>query len=183
MKNESSTAPGAAPYSAPCCGREPRAAPRAVRIPDYSAPCCSQAHSEAVGTAPRAVLISITRRSPFSFVPLHRFGAVAPGYGCTSFQGPRPERRELHGAHPMRPMHPMHHVHQCTRFTNAVRHLARTVRARMYAMRDLVKQIRGIRSETAYALAARRARCRQSHRGAASGYHNLLLAPAERRDK
>lgn len=89
----------------------------------------------------------------------------------------------LHGMHPMRPLHVMHNVHQCTRFTTAVRHLARTVRAKMYAMRDLVKQIRGIRSETAYAPAARRARCRQNHRGAASGYHNLLLAPAERRDK
>lgn len=61
-------------------------------------------------------------------------GAVAPGSCCTSFQGLRPERRELHGAHPMRPLHPMHlvpkgrisngtlsapmhHVHQCTTFT------------------------------------------------------------------
>lgn len=41
-------------------------------------------------------------------------GAVAPGSCCTSFQGLRPERRELHGAHPMRPLH---HVHQCTTFT------------------------------------------------------------------
>lgn len=121
MKNENSTAPGAAPYSAPCCSREPRTAPRAVRIPDYSAPCCNQACFKSVRTAPRAVLISITRRSPFSFVPLHRFGAVAPGCGCTSFQGLRPERRELHGAHPMRPLHPMQHVHQCTRFTTTVR--------------------------------------------------------------
>lgn len=79
--------------------------------------------------------------------------------------------------------HLMHHVHQCTRFTTAVRHLARTARSTTDAMRDLVKQLRGIRSETAYALAARGARCRQSHRVAASGYHNLLLAPAERRDK
>lgn len=79
--------------------------------------------------------------------------------------------------------HLMHHGHQCTRFTTAVRHRARTVRARMYATRDLAKQIRSIRSETAYAPAARRARCRQSHRVAASGYHNLVLAPAERRDK
>ncbi len=117
MKNANSTAPRAAPYSAPCCSRGPRTAPRAVRIPDYSARCCSQAHFEAVRTAPRAVLISITRRGPFSFVPLHRFGAVAPGSCCTSFQGLRPERRELHGAHPMRPLHPMHHVHQCTPFT------------------------------------------------------------------
>lgn len=83
----------------------------------------------------------------------------------------------LHGAHLM------HHVHQCTRFTTAVRRLARTARSTTDAMRDLVKQLRGIRSETAYALAARGARCRQSHRVAASGYHNLLLAPAERRDK
>lgn len=44
-------------------------------------------------------------------------GAVAHGSCCTSFQGLRPERRELHGAHPMRPLHPMHHVHQCTTFT------------------------------------------------------------------
>jgi len=89
----------------------------------------------------------------------------------------------LHGMHPMRPLHVMHHVHQCTRFTTAVRRLARTARATTDAMRDLVKQFRGIRSETAYALAARGARCRQSHRVAASGYHNLLLAPAERRGK
>lgn len=79
--------------------------------------------------------------------------------------------------------HLMHHAHQCTRFTTAGRHRAPTALARTDAMRDLVKQIRGIRSETAYAPAARRARCRQNHRGAASGYHNLLLAPAERRDK
>lgn len=77
----------------------------------------------------------------------------------------------------------MHHVHQRTRFTAAVRRLARTARATTDAMHDLVKQLRGIRSETAYALAARDARCRQSHRVAASGYYNLLLAPAERRDK
>lgn len=79
--------------------------------------------------------------------------------------------------------HLMHHIHRCTRFTTAVRHPARTARARTDAMLDLVKQLRGIRSETAYALAARGARCRQRHRVAASGYHNLLLAPAERRDK
>lgn len=87
------------------------------------------------------------------------------------------QRAGLHGAHLM------HHVHQCTRITTAVRHRARTALARTDAMLDLVKQLRGIRSETAYALAARGARCRQSHRVAASGYHNLLLAPAERRDK
>lgn len=39
------------------------------------------------------------------------FRLLAPGSGSTSFQGLRPERRELHGAHPMRPLHPMHHVH------------------------------------------------------------------------
>ena len=77
----------------------------------------------------------------------------------------------------------MHHVHQCTRFTTAVRSLARTARAKTDAMRDLVKQLRGIRSETAYALAARGARCRQSRGVAVSGYHNPLLASAERRDK
>ncbi|GEM_PF-4492199 len=78
MKIEKSTAPGAATYSARWCSREPRTAPRAVRIPDYSAPCGSQGYFEAARTAPRADLISITRRSPFSYVPLHRFAAVAP---------------------------------------------------------------------------------------------------------
>jgi len=91
--------------------------------------------------------------------------------------------QELHGMHPMRPLHVMHHVHQCTRFTTAVRRLARTARVTTDAMRDLVKQFRGIRSETAYALAARGARCRQSHRVRASSHHNLLLATAERRAK
>lgn len=143
MKNENSTAPGAAPYSAPCCSRESRTAPGAVRIHDYSAPCCSQAHFEAVRTAPRAVLISITRRSPFSFVPLHRFGAVAPPLllltlcalpalrrlhpSHMSQAAPFAETgRALHGAHHLRPMHPIHHVHQCSRTTTTVRDHAGT---------------------------------------------------------
>lgn len=183
MKNENSTAPGAAPYTAPCCSREPRTAPGAVRIHDYSAPCCSQAQLEAIRTAPRAVLISITRRSPFSFVPLHRFGDVAPGSCCTSFQGLRPERRELHGAHPMRPLHPMHHVHQCTRFTTTLCSLTRTALTKTDATGDVVKQPCGMRLEAAYALAARGARCRQNHRVGASSHHNLLLATVERRAK
>lgn len=79
--------------------------------------------------------------------------------------------------------HLMHHVHQCTMFTIAVRRLARTARATTHAMCDLVKQLRGIRSEIAYALAARGARCSQSRGVAGSDYHNLLLAPAARRDK
>lgn len=79
--------------------------------------------------------------------------------------------------------HLMQHVHHCTSFTTYVRLLTRTARARTDAMRDLVKQLRGIWSETAYALAARGARCRQSHRVTESGYHNLLLGPAERRGK
>lgn len=79
--------------------------------------------------------------------------------------------------------HLMHHVHQCTRFTTTARHLARTARATTDAMRDLVKQLRGTRSETACAIAARGARCRQSRGVAGSGYHDPLLASAERRDK
>lgn len=70
---------------------------------------------------------------------------------------------------------------QCTRLTPPVRRLAPTAQAGTYEMRDLVKQARGIRSETAYALDARGARCGQSRGAVASGYHNLLLAPAERR--
>ncbi len=85
--------------------------------------------------------------------------------------------------HWMHHVHPMHHVHQCTRFTTAVLHQARTARARTDTLCELVTQIRGIRSETAYARDARSARCRQNHRLAASGYHHLPLAPAERRDK
>lgn len=54
------------------------------------------------------------------------FRLLAPGSGSTSFQGLRPERRELHGAHPMRPLHPMHAVHQCSRFTTTVRDHAGT---------------------------------------------------------
>lgn len=117
MKNTNGTAPRAAPYSAPCCSRGPRTAPRAVRIHDYSAPCCSHGHFEAVRTAPRAVLISITRRSPFSFVPLHRCGAVAsPLLLLTLCALPA-----LHVVHHLRPLHPMHVVHQCTTFTTADR--------------------------------------------------------------
>lgn len=115
MKNANSAAPRAAPYSAPCCSRGPRTAPRAVRIPDYSAPCCSQAHFEAVRTAPGAVLISITRRSPFSFVPLHRFGAVAPGCCCTSFQASGPNGANCTGRTPCT------RCTGCTTFTSARR--------------------------------------------------------------
>ncbi|GMR27297.1 hypothetical protein STENOSP10_15160 [Stenotrophomonas sepilia] len=70
---------------------------------------------------------------------------------------------------------------QCTRFTPPVRRLAPTAQAGTYEMRDLVKQARGIRSETVYALDARGVRCSQSRGVVASGYHNPLLAPAERR--
>lgn len=89
----------------------------------------------------------------------------------------------VHHLRPLHPLHPLHNVHRCTRFSTAVRHLTRTVRARTDAMCEMVKQFRGVRPETAYALAALGARCRQSHRIAASGYQNLLLAPADRRDK
>lgn len=89
MKNANSTAPSAAPYSAPCCSRESCTAPRAVRIEDYSAPCCSQAYFEAVRTAPRAVLISITRRSPLSSAVLHRFSAPASPSCFTALKGHR----------------------------------------------------------------------------------------------
>lgn len=92
MNNANSTAPRAAPYSAPCCSREPCTAPRAVRIEDYSAPCCSQAYFEAVRTAPRAVLISITRRSPFSSAVLHRFSAPA---SPSCFTAPKHNRTTL----------------------------------------------------------------------------------------
>lgn len=118
--------------------------------------------------------------APFAMSQIARFNLAgrAPHTGDTTSRVTTEARGAgLHGAHPM------HHVHQCTKLTTTVRSLARTARAKTDAMRDLVKQLRGIRSETAYALAARGARCRQSRGVAASGYYNLLLAPAERRAK
>lgn len=100
MKNENSTAPRAARYSAPCCSQESRTAPRAVRIGDYSAPCGSNAPFWMVRTAPRAVLISITKRSAFSFVPLHRFTAVASAVRCGRFKASRTTTAPLHRLHP-----------------------------------------------------------------------------------
>lgn len=108
-------------------------------------------------------------------------GAVAPGSCCASFQGLRPERRELHGAPPMRPLHPMHHVHQCTRFTTAVRLRNQTERARTDTARELLKQIRGIRSETANPLTARDARCHRRDEAEIGGNRNSPRAPATRR--
>lgn len=110
-------------------------------------------------------------------------GAVAPALLIRPLSSSLHHRWKGNGAHPMRPMHPMHHVHQCTRFTTALRNLARTALAKTDDTGGVVKQLRGIRSEIAYALAARSACCRQSHRVGANGHHNLLLAPAERRAK
>ena len=100
MKNANSTAPRAAPYSAPCCSRESRTAPRAVRIGDYSAPCCSEATFQTPRTAPRAVLISITKRSAFYFAPLHRFQLLlhrSPRFPLTLCA--LPALRRLHPSH------------------------------------------------------------------------------------
>lgn len=127
MKNAIGTAPRAAQYSAPCCSHDRRTAPGDAGIHDYSSPCCSHGISQRSRTAPRADLISFTRRSPFSLALLCCFTAAA---------------RWLHRSRALlvapfamvvtRDQVSPHHVHHCT--ASRAPHAERTVRARAWTV-------------------------------------------------